>query len=381
VVAPPPYYPQWIIKAPYRSWRYSSEMLDGVFVRRCPIWLPARPGGLARIAYALSFALTSLPAMLYEGLRGADVAIVTEPSLINSPVTLVAARIAGALASLHIQDFEIDLAYDLGQVRRGRSLVARVESWAMKRFDVVSSISHRMLEKARSKGVAAESLCLLPNSVDLAEIHPLPYPSPLRKELGIPADRVIALFSGSLGAKQGIETIVDAARILESDPGLLFVICGDGVGADSLRERGRGLANVRFLPLQRAEHLNDLLNLADFHLLPQQPQAAGSVLPSKLSGMLASGRPIVATCRAGSEIADIVSACGIITTPGDPEALALAIRSLAADPAARFRMGQSARSQAVQSFCQDSTLHKFERELFDRMRSAGRVSRKKFAPE
>ena len=117
------------------------------------------------------------------------------------------------------------------------------------------------------------------------------------------------------------------------------VICGDGVSAQSLRARGRGHANLRFLPLQPPGRLNDLLNLADVHLLPQQPGAARSVFPSKLIGMLASGRPIIATCQVGSEIANLVSDCGVITAPGDPEALASAIRQLAANPAARIRMG------------------------------------------
>jgi colanic acid biosynthesis glycosyl transferase WcaI len=381
VVAPPPYYPQWKIKSPYRGWQYISEVIDGVIVRRCPIWLPARPAGLGRIAYALSFALTSLPVMLYEASRGADLVMVIEPSFSSSPVALLAARIAGAIAWLHIQDFEIDLAYDLGQMRRGRTLVGMIESWVMKRFDLVSSISERMLAKARSKGVAADSLCILPNSVNLEKIFPLPHVSPLREEFGIPVDRLVALFSGSLGAKQGLETIVDAAHTLEGNPEVLFVVCGDGVAAQSLRERARCFANLRFLPLQPAARLNDLLNLGDVHLLPQQPGAAGSVLPSKLIGMLASGRPIIATCRPGTEIAELVSGCGIIATPGDPEAIASAIRNLASDPATRRRMGKNARNRAVDGFCQDSILRAFELALVDRLRRTGRCGGENLAPE
>jgi len=380
VVAPPPYYPQWKIKSPYRSWRYAIERGGKVLVRRCPIWIPRRPGGLGRIAYAASFAIASLPVMLYEALRGADLVIVLEPSLFNSPVALMAARIAGAMAWLHIQDFEVDLAYDLGQIRRGRGLAGKIESWVMRRFDVVSSISQRMLEKVRAKGVPADSLCHLPNTVNLEEIRPLPHASPLRERLGIPADRIVALFSGSLGEKQGVETIVDAARILESDRRILIVICGDGVALPRLREQARGLANLRFLPPQPARGLNDLLNLADLHLLPQRAAAAGSVLPSKLISMLASGRPIVAACQPGSEIGDLVSDCGILTAPGDPEAIASAIRKLASDPGARSRMAENARKRAVQKFCQDSILQGFERDLLDRMRGAGR-NRVGLAPE
>jgi colanic acid biosynthesis glycosyl transferase WcaI len=350
-------------------------------VHRCPIWIPRQPRGLHRIAYALSFAITSLPVIVREAWRGADVVIVIEPSFLNLPVALLVARVAGAIAWLHIQDFEFDLAYDMRQLRLGRSLAEKIESWVMRRFDVVSSISRRMLAKAHGKGVQVGSLCLLPNSVDVEEIRPLSQRSPLREDLGIPTDSIVALFSGSLGAKQGIETIVSAARILANEPRILFVICGDGLGAQKLHEHASGLGNLRFLPLQPLEGLNNLLNLADIHLLPQQPAAAGSVFPSKLIGMLASGRPIIAACLPGSEIAEYISGCGIVTAPDDAEALASAILDLAQDAAMRIRMGDSSRKRACQEFNQQSILQDFERELLDRMRRAGRCAGERLAPE
>jgi colanic acid biosynthesis glycosyl transferase WcaI len=319
--------------------------------------------------------------MLYQAARGADLVIVIEPSFLNSPVALLASRLAGALAWLHIQDYELDLAYDLSHMRRGRKLAEKIETWMMNRFDAVSSISHRMLEKARHKGVARDSLSLLPNSVDLAEIRPLFGESSMREELGIPANCVVALFAGSLGAKHGVETVVEVARILVDDPKLLFVICGDGAEAQSLRTEARGLANVRFLPLQPADRLNGLLNLADVHVLPQRQAAAQSVLPSKLINMLASGRPVIAACDPGSEIAELVSGCGIAVAPGDPDAMALAIRTLMSNPDARARMGEEARRRAVARFSKDSILHTFERDLLDRLHRTGRGIREGLAPE
>ena len=127
------------------------------------------------------------------------------------------------------------------------------------------------------------------------------------------------------------------------------------------------LDNVRFLPLQPLDRLNDLLNLADLHLLPQQLAAANSVFPSKLIGMLASGRPIIAACRAGSEIADTISGCGLVTPPGDPAALAAAIVDLARDHDVRVQMGLRSRECAVREFGQDSILQRFEREMLDRI--------------
>ncbi|HWZ31979.1 MAG TPA: WcaI family glycosyltransferase [Bryobacteraceae bacterium] len=361
VVAPPPYYPQWQVFPPYRAWSYNSETIDKVRVRRAPIWMPKRPGGLARVLYALSFALSSFPLVLREALR-ADMVFVIEPSFLNSPVAWIAARLARARAWLHIQDFEIDLAYDLKQLQRGRWLARVIESWVSRRFDIVSSISRRMIRRAEAKGVKPERLFLLPNFFDCDTIYPIGGVSPLRTQLGIDSRSVVGLYSGSLGAKQGIEVILESAKILQDAP-VHFIICGEGVAASALRERAAGASNITFLPLQPAADLNSLLNTADVHLLPQRQGAAESVLPSKLIGMLASGRPVIAMAARQSEVAHLISGCGIRVDHGDAEAFARSIRKLADHPAERRRMGEEARLRALSQFTQDDVLQQFEARL------------------
>ena len=159
VVCPPPYYPFWKVQPPYLPWMYRGEAIAGVAVTRCPIWVPAAPRGVKRLLYAASFAISSFPVMIREMFRQPDVVLVVEPSFLNAIVSLLFARCSGALAWLHIQDFELDLAFDLGQFRgQGlRSLVSAVESWVMRRFDTVSTISGRMLERVHKKGVLDSS--------------------------------------------------------------------------------------------------------------------------------------------------------------------------------------------------------------------------------
>ena len=359
VVVPPPYYPQWRIASPYSPWRYSTTTESGVRVRRTPIWIPRRPGGMLRVLHTLSFALSSLPVLIAEALRHPDVVFVTEPSFLNFPAAWLAARLAGACAWLHIQDFEIDLAYDLGQLRKGRRIAAAFERWISRRFDVVSLISKVMLDRARAKRIVRDEWFLLPNWFDAEKIRPLPDPSPFREKLGIARDRVVALYSGSLGAKQGIEMIVEAARSLQASP-VEFVISGEGVAASSLRAAARGLANVRFLPLQPAADLNALLNLADIHLLPQRAGTEGSLFPSKLIGMLASGRPVVAMTAPGSEIAQVIDGCGMRADYGDVVAFSGAIQHLSSSRTARIEMGHRARERSLERFRQDTILRNLE---------------------
>ena len=359
VVVPPPYYPKWRVVPPYSQWRYATSTESGVRVRRAPVWIPKRPGGLARVLHTLSFALFSLPILVAESLRRPDIVFVTEPSFVNLPVAWLAARLAGARAWLHIQDFEIDLAYELGQLGRGRSAAATIERWIARRFDVVSTISKSMLERACAKKIVREESFLLPNWVDVGHIRPLPEPSVFRSRLGIAEDQVVALYSGSLGAKQGIEMIVEAARYMGERP-IQFVICGEGVAAASLRNAASDLTNVQFLPLQPAADLNALLNVADVHLLPQREGAKGSLFPSKLSGMLASGRPVVAMSAPGSEIAESIEGCGIRVDYGDVAAFSAAIRRLAAGRTERLEMGHRARQRALDRFRQNIILRTLE---------------------
>ena len=377
VVCPPPYYPQWRVAAPYRQWRYQRENLDGVQITRCPLWLPSKPGGLKRILYSFSFMVSSWFPIAARIFRRPDVIFVIEPSFLNAIPCLLLARLTGVIAWLHIQDFEIDIALDLSQLRQPwlRSLLLRFESWIMRRFDVVSTISRPMAAKARQKGVSEKQLVFFPDWVDTNVIFPMNSPGRFRRELSIPDDRAVALFSGTLGAKQGIETIVAAAKRLHEsgdarDRRIAFVICGEGPAAASLRSQAVELPNIRFIPLQPAERLNELLNSADIHLLPQVPEVADSVLPSKLLGMLASGRPIVATVGARSEVARLVGKSGMLVPPGDSDALCDAVRMLSADQELRSRMGEEGRRIAVSSLHSETTLLDFESEL------AARVSRR-----
>lgn len=365
VVTAPPYYPKWRIGKGYSTWRYRKELLAENMVWRCPLWIPKKPKGFTRLIHLLSFGLSSTPVMLTQAFWKPDVIILIAPTLLCAPGAWLTARLSGSTAWLHIQDFELDVALGLGLL--GSGPIGRValafERWALRRFDRVSTISQRMLHRLQDKGVSETRRVLLPNWVNVDVIHPAPAASPFRAELGIPVGIVVALYAGNMGEKQGLGILVDAARSMQDDRRMIFVLAGAGAARERLERASEGLPNIRWLALQPVERLNDLLNLADIHLLPQRKGAADLVMPSKLTGMLATGRPIVATAEQGTQVAITVEPCGRVVPPGDVVALAQALVELGQDAETRHVLGRKAREYAVEHLSVDSVLSKLETEL------------------
>ncbi len=333
VVTTIPHYPGWKVLPPYRNGRYSSETRGGAKILRCPLLLRERMGGIWRLIAPLSFALTSAPLVLWRVLRHRpDIVLCIEPTLMGAPVAIIAARLSGAKTVLHVQDLEVDACFAVGHLAQRawlQRLAHALEKRLLRGFDRVITISGSMAERLARKGVAADRIAVVRNWVDLDLIKPLEGVSPYRRELGIAeTDRVI-LYSGNIGAKQGFDVLMDAASRLSGRADIKFLIAGEGPAKIELVARAAHLPNVGFLPFQPYARLSDFLGLADIHVLPQAADAADLMLPSKLGGMLASGRRTIVTAAPGTELATFVEDAAIVVPPGDAAALAEAIEQAA----------------------------------------------------
>lgn len=358
MVTAPPYYPAWSVWPEYRGRGFHREQRNGVEVLRGPIWVPAQPRGVTRMLHLASFAVTSAVNLAASLLWRPELVMNIAPALSSAPAAWAYARMTSAKAWLHVQDFEVDAAMDMGIVEAGplKRVVLAVERWLLRRFDVVSSISPKMLERLSDKGVPGDRIVSFPNWADIDAILPLQRPSPYRAELGIPDDAVVALYSGNMGLKQGLELVGKAAHALADEPGFHFVLGGQGPGRAELERQCQGLPNVHFLGLQPSERLSDWLGLADIHLLPQRADVADLVMPSKLTGMLASGRPTVATAAPGTGVAVALQDRGVVTPPGDAVRFAGALRQLARNPGERTHLGAAARAFAESTLSRHSVL-------------------------
>ena len=377
-ICAPPYYPAWKVAEGHPHWRWQRETLDGVRVTRCPLYVPSYATGLRRVVHLMSFALTSAPPAKLSGLLWRpDVVFVVEPTAFVAPAGLAASWFSGALSWLHIQDFEFDAAFDLDFLPQALARPARAsERWLLRRFDTVSTISPRMADRLGGKGVPAERIVEFPNWVDTERIRPDADGAAFRAEIGVEPEAIVALYSGNIGEKQGIDQIASAVQAVaaarrDGDPPVRFVVAGAGAGRDviesAMQTHGFDEQTLKLLPLQPEEKLPALLAMADIHLLPQKAEAADLVMPSKLGGMLASGRPVVASAAPGTQIAQMVASCGSVVAPADGPAMGAAIVDLVRDRERRRRLGDAARAVAESAWDRVAVLERFERELETRV--------------
>ena len=366
VISAPPYYPDWKVWDSYRSYWYSREKFGkNCDIFRCPVWVPKKTTALKRILHLISFSLTSMPIAFTQIFWKPDLVLSIEPPLFIAPTALLLSKVCGAKSWLHIQDFEIDAAFSLGILKSPnlRKFVIALELVLMRYFDIVSSISGKMIEKLKIKGLKSDMVRFFPNWVDIEKISPLNRPSVFRENLRIEPKKVILLYSGNMGEKQGLDILVDTARKMKDREDIVFVLCGNGGEKRNLQDKAIDLQNILWLDLQPIDQLNDLLNFADVHLLPQRADAADLVMPSKLTGMLASGKPIIATAHKGTEVASVVDGKGLVVTPENSDLLAEAINKLIDDEKLMADFGCAARKYAERHLNINRIMKDFEDEL------------------
>jgi len=172
---------------------------------------------------------------------------------------------------------------------------------------------------------------VIPNWVDTETLTP----RPRRNEWSAAHDlddRFVVMHSGNIGHAQNLDVLIRSATFLRDLDDVAIVLIGDGARRDELVELAQQLEvddRVQFLPYQERSALPLSLSSADVHVVGLAPGLSGYVVPSRVYGILAVGRPVIAAVDPESETAQLVNAagCGIVVPPGRPEVLADAIRS------------------------------------------------------
>lgn len=294
---------------------------------------------------------------------------------VSPPLTLgltgwaIARARKGALV-FNVQDVFPDVAVELGVLKEGPLLDAtrRLERFCYERADAVTVLSEELQENVRDKTSRPDKVRVIPNFVDTIAIAPTGHENAYRREHGLEG-KIVVMYAGNVGLSQSLDIVVEAAAALAHEDDLVFLINGQGAARKELEKRARGLTNVRFVDMQPAERLPEVLAAADIHLVPLKRGLARSSVPSKTYSILAAARPLIASVDRGSEVARLVEAAeaGIAVPPQDAEALTKAIRRLLEVPAERARMGQNGR-RFVESWASPAAVAKSYEELFEELR-------------
>jgi colanic acid biosynthesis glycosyl transferase WcaI len=356
-----PYYPFWRKVPGDAGMLYRSDDVDGVLVHRCWLYVPRRVTTLRRIAHEFSFGLTSFARLVF--LARPDVYVVVSPPLILGLLATVLGWIKRRPFIFHVQDLQPDAAVGLGMVKVGRltALLYRIEAWSYRYAARVSGISSGMLEAYERKRVPKEKIVYFPNwlraygrniEAPSSDPHRVSKAAAFRSKHSICKDCFLVSYSGNLGRKQGLETLVEAAGLLQNAEKLksgyaekrkvFILIVGDGAVRAELEARAAsyGLANVRMMPLLVETDYQGMLAASDMCLILQAPGTGQYFFPSKLLSVLSARSPVLTVADESSELAKAVNegGFGVNVLPGSPDALAGALERFAGAPdeVARF---------------------------------------------
>ena len=328
----------------------AHEIVKGVSVHRVATATRGRSRLVGRALDYLSFHAAAGLELLRLLSPGDVVVAKTDPPLISIVVSLTA-RIRGALLVNWLQDLFPEVASVLtpglmpAWLER-RLIAARDRSLRRAVMNVV--LSEGMRRRVLSTGVETTRVRIVPNWADTDSVVPQPTTiSQARHRLGL-GGRFVVGYSGNLGRAHEFDTLVGAARLLRADSRFAFLITGSGARAEALQEsvRAEGLNNFFFQPYQPAELLSDSLAAADIHFVSLLPALEGLIVPSKIYGILAAGRPALFVGDRNGDVARMLREhdCGTAVALGDCAGFAAELRLLADSPERLESMGANARA-------------------------------------
>ncbi len=326
-----PHYPEWKIADGYEGLSM-AESLGGVPVKRLRSTVPRRPNGLGRFLMEITFGVRTV----LERWERPDVILVVSPALFSAAFAILRARIFRIPVGIWVQDLYSKGIEETRATRSPLSLVMkRLESAILNAADGVSVIHERFREHVvNDLGVPAHRVVVIRNWTHVRHHHSFDR-SAARKRLGWAATDFVALHAGNMGVKQGLENLIDTARLAgHSGSDVRFVLLGNGNQRRMLETKGAGIDRLQFLEPLPDRDYSEALRSADVLLVNERPGVKEMSVPSKLTSYFVTGLPIIAATEAGSATAHELSAAGagIRAESGSPGDLVAAIERLRENP-------------------------------------------------
>ena len=345
----------------YRS--FGSQTRCGVRILRVPHtrlpkgWLPGR--ALNFITFLVSATIRAIFC------RRQDVVIVETDPFLLAFLGLILRFWHRSSLIIYLQDIHPDIGIAIGRLKENwltqclrKGLIS-----CYRKADRVVVLSRDMRETLMTAGVCPDRITCVPNWIDSRLVRPSIGRNAFRSLAGISEETFVVMYSGNLGATQQLDHLIDVAERLRDQSDLLFVLIGSGSAEAGLKAEvvERKLTNVRFFPYQAREALGDSLSAADLHVIMVHPAALAYLMPSKLYGILAASRAIVAAVPARSELAELIGhqRLGYVVPPGNCDAMASAIVTASRNRTETAAMGHRGRMLAEERFDRSHATRQF----------------------
>ena len=302
--------------------------------------------------------------------RGDKILVVTAPPSLPY-TTALAAWLKGSYYTVLLHDLYPDILVAVGKTSKGSLLSRAVDAanrWLYRNASKIIVVGRDMKDRVAAKAGGIEAAIeVIPNWADLHAIEPTDRPSnPLLSELGV-ADKFVIMYAGNIGHPTDVETIIDAAELLNADDGIHFIFVGSGAKKGWLDRQvvERKLNNVSVLGQQPRDEQNVFLNACDVGIVALVPGMHGTAMPSRTYNILAAGKPIIALTDAGSELATVVEeeSVGWTIPPREPVALVKTIRDAMSDRVRLDQMGLRAREASISKYSPEAAIEKYSRVL------------------
>jgi glycosyltransferase involved in cell wall biosynthesis len=292
--------------------------------------------------------------------------VLTIPRALFVPCDVVVAMtdppfqgIVGAIVALlkrkpyvyNIRDIYPDMAVGGSIVQPGRLAKTweKLHRWALRRAARVIVLGEDMRARIIGKGVEPSRVLVVRDGTEIPPPNaPLPVPDPEVVRTIRGSFSFVVVHAGNLGFYGAWNTLVTAARNLANE-GVGFVFVGDGAQRAQIEALATGSGNIRFLDFFPASKIPSVLAAADAHVITVKRGLEGVVVPSKMYGILAAGKPIVAVAPKETDAVSLGLQRGfaVAADPDRPAELVSAVRALASDANKLKKMGEAARAAAT----------------------------------
>jgi colanic acid biosynthesis glycosyl transferase WcaI len=328
----------------------AEELLNGVRVLRAPSTAYERTKLHLRAANYITYLGGSLLRALSSP-KPDLVLTMTDPPIVGA-LGVVVARAKRARLLVISQDVFPEIATELGRLTNPVlvRLLARLVRFYLRRADAIVAIGERMRDRLHAKGAPPERVAVIANWVDTDEITPQPRENAWSRSKLL-HERFVVMHSGNVGHAQNLDSLVHAAAELHELEDLTVAVIGSGARHAEIRDLVIRLeaGNVLFLEYQPREALSESLSAAQLHYVGLGKGLSGYVVPSRVYGILAAGRPMLVAADADSETATLVEevGCGVVVPPDRPDLIAEAIRQARAGSLDLEEMGRRGREYVV----------------------------------